>query len=372
MSEVSIIMPVYNSELFLRESLEYILCQSFADMEIICVNDGSTDRSLDILYAYQKKDKRIKVLTQKNQYAGVARNYGLQIANGRYVVFLDADDFYENNFIEKQYDKCIKYNADICICGADSYDIVKQEFQSTPWCLMEEIIPKTVFNLHDIPEKLFRITSPAPWNKMYAMKFIKRNSLQYQSLRRSNDLYFTYSALALANKITYNKDILVHYRIGNSNSLQAQNDISPLDFYEAINALKLRLIEENLYDLLKQTFINVEIGNFAYNLKSLKSFNGFNLLYDKFIEICDFELEFRIHEKNYFYNQWAYEILSEVLKYKSCEDYLFSKMKKYEKENDKLKEMYKNEHETLLEMKSNEGVIYKLKKKFKFLNGRMS
>ena len=97
MPKVSVIIPVYNAEKYLRQCLDSVVNQTLREIEIICVDDGSTDGSLAILQEYAANDARIKVLTQKNQYAGVARNNGMAAAQGKYFAFLDADDYYDLN-----------------------------------------------------------------------------------------------------------------------------------------------------------------------------------------------------------------------------------------------------------------------------------
>ena len=101
--KVSVIMPVYNAETYLEEAIECLICQTLKEIEIICVDDGSTDRSLEILEEYSKRDDRIKILHQRNLYAGVARNNGLKQANGEFVIFLDSDDLFERGLLEKTY-----------------------------------------------------------------------------------------------------------------------------------------------------------------------------------------------------------------------------------------------------------------------------
>ena len=100
--KVSVIIPVYNVEKYLRECIDSILNQTLHELELICVDDGSTDGSLEILQAYEKKDNRVTVLTQHNQGAGAARNKGLQIAKGEYLSFLDADDFLHRVCLKKR------------------------------------------------------------------------------------------------------------------------------------------------------------------------------------------------------------------------------------------------------------------------------
>ena len=113
--KVSVIMPVFNVEKYLRQCLDSLLNQSLTEFEIICVDDGSTDSSLEILHEYQQKDHRVKVLTQQNKFAGVARNNGLKVAQGEYVFFLDSDDFFEKDMFMEVYNQGKKTDADIVI-----------------------------------------------------------------------------------------------------------------------------------------------------------------------------------------------------------------------------------------------------------------
>ena len=109
----SIIVPVYNVELFLRECLDSIENQTFKGFEVICINDGSTDGSLSILQEYAAKDSRFKVISQENQGQGVARNNGIDIAQGEYLLFIDPDDFIEPNMLEIIYKKFQQTDAEI-------------------------------------------------------------------------------------------------------------------------------------------------------------------------------------------------------------------------------------------------------------------
>ncbi|RGS75648.1 glycosyltransferase family 2 protein [Coprococcus sp. AF21-14LB] len=96
---VSIIIPVYNAERFLRETLDSLVEQTYKHFEVICVDDGSTDKSLEILREYNQKDSRFRFIEQNNQYAGVARNNGLKVACGKYIMFLDSDDLFEKKML---------------------------------------------------------------------------------------------------------------------------------------------------------------------------------------------------------------------------------------------------------------------------------
>ena len=116
MAKVSIIIPIYNEEKYLEQCLDSICGQTWKETEIICIDDGSTDNSPRILESYAKKDSRIKIITQKNKFAGVARNRGMECASGKYLAFLDADDCYEPNMMEKMVWKAEANQSDIVIC----------------------------------------------------------------------------------------------------------------------------------------------------------------------------------------------------------------------------------------------------------------
>lgn len=122
MPEISVIIPVYNTARFLSACLDSVLDQTFADTEIICVDDGSTDDSLQILRRYEKRDGRVKVLTQRNARQGAARNRGLEIAAGRYVMFVDSDDWLDNDALEVLCRRAAADDADIVLTGTRLYD----------------------------------------------------------------------------------------------------------------------------------------------------------------------------------------------------------------------------------------------------------
>ena len=114
--KVSVILPVYNEEKYLRQCMDSIINQSLKDIEIICVDDGSTDSSLSILREYEKTDKRIEVISVENENAGAARNKGIVVATGKYLYFPDSDDYCELTLLEDAYKEAEDKNADITTC----------------------------------------------------------------------------------------------------------------------------------------------------------------------------------------------------------------------------------------------------------------
>ena len=121
--DISVVVPVYNTSRFLRQCVDSLINQTWKDVEFILVDDGSTDDSLEILKEYQKRDARIKVLEQKNLHAGVARNNGMKQATGKYIIFLDSDDFFEPDLLKSALLCAQKNRAEIVIFGYNKFDM---------------------------------------------------------------------------------------------------------------------------------------------------------------------------------------------------------------------------------------------------------
>lgn len=131
--KVSVIVPVFNVEEYLSTSLDSILNQTLKDIEIICINDGSTDASLDILENYAKKDARIKIISKKNEGQGIARNIGLDNAQGEFIAFVDSDDFIKEDMLEKSYEKSVSKNLDLVMYKVSSFDNETHEINDNLW-----------------------------------------------------------------------------------------------------------------------------------------------------------------------------------------------------------------------------------------------
>ena len=114
---ISVIIPVYNAEQYIKRCLNSVLNQTFNDYEIIMVNDGSTDGSLEILKKYESQNSKLKVITQKNLKAAAARNSGLKYASGEYIAFIDADDYVHNDYLRILYENMVHFKADVSTCG---------------------------------------------------------------------------------------------------------------------------------------------------------------------------------------------------------------------------------------------------------------
>ena len=323
---VSVIVPVYNIEKYIRQALDSIVRQSLSDIEIICIDDGSTDNTLAIVQEYAAKDNRFIVLTQKNQGAGAARNKGLAIAKGECLSFLDGDDFFEYDMLETAYRKMQQTKADIAVYQVNAYD---NDTGVTSYCeigFRNEYVPKKdVFSYQDMKRYIFNAFQNWPWNKMFRRSFIQRNNILFQPLFRTNDLLFTCTALACASRITKIQRPLVTYRRQSDNSSQATNHIAPLDFYKAFCALQDKLIETGLYPELERSFVNSALKGCIYNLNSLKSGEAFNTLYTMLKQEGFKKLGISNHTKGYFYDKKAFAEYERIQK-NDISAYLFDKL----------------------------------------------
>lgn len=314
MIKVSVVVPVYNVELYLRQCLDSILGQTLKEIEVICVDDGSTDDSVEILEEYQLKDERVKILKQNNSYAGVARNYGMSVASGEYIIFLDSDDFFEKEMLKTMYERCRADSADVCICGGGVYNERDHSFKAAPHYLNTSYLPENIpFSARNIKERIFNFVSPAPWNKLFLRKFILDQKIEFQNLRRTNDMYFVYLALACAERITVEDQWFVNYRIGNENSLQATNAKSPFDWYTALLALRKALRERKLFAEFEQSYKNRALDVAIYNLNRAKTAESYSVIFEHLKTECFYNLEVIGHTKPYFYNQNSFSQMIAVM-----------------------------------------------------------
>ena len=300
---VSVIIPVYNTEKYLSECLRSVMSQTLKKIEIICVEDGSTDSSQDIIKQLQKEDARIKLLLQENRGGGAARNLALEQAVGNYLMFLDSDDFFEPEMLEKMYRKCEKMKADICVCKVRCYHEDLGFDTEEPGAMREHFLPeKECFSWQDMPDYIFNTFHNWPWNKMFRRALIEKHKLRFQEIKRTNDLFFTCQALVLAERITTLKEVLVSYRVGISGNCQSTNVETPLDFYEAFKQLKEELLRQGIFEAVKRSFVNHALDGCLANLNSQEGGKYQEQLYEQLKDNVFAKLSIEGQEADYFYD----------------------------------------------------------------------
>lgn len=326
--KVSVVMPVYNVSKYLEETLSYVLNQTLKEIELICVDDGSTDDSYEILQKYAKEDDRITVLKQQNQYAGVARNNGLAIAKGKYVIFWDSDDIFREDALEKLYMKAEKDNAEITVCAANKYDEEHDEIVLTNTYLMKDRLPEMIpFSREEIGKYIFGFAANVPWNKLYLKDFVNEHKLQFESRKQANDAYFVMMAFYYAKRITVVEETLIDYRIGTRSSTTDKASDVPLCACEAYEVIWKALKETGEYEGdLQQSFVNKILNCVLYALSIQSSFDAYTTVYNYVKDKLFEELEMSQMDEAYFYSPSAYIEYKEIMN-QTADEYLVYKMK---------------------------------------------
>ncbi len=211
MPKISVIIPVYNGEEYLIECLDSVVNQTLKEIEIICVDDGSTDKSLEILNEYRMKDSRIKILTQENSGAGVARNNAIQIANGEYVAFLDSDDLYPNiDTLSQLYKQALIHK--VKICGGSANILTKKE-----------ILKNTIENYQFLKDEIMQYKDYqydyGYWRFIYDRKFLIENNIAFPNYLRGQDPPFFIKAMTLAQEFYAMKMPTYIYRMSHKGIL---------------------------------------------------------------------------------------------------------------------------------------------------------
>jgi glycosyltransferase involved in cell wall biosynthesis len=267
---ISIVMPIHNQEKYLEETITDILNQSLTNFELICVDDGSEDKTFQILISLAKKDDRIRVIAKEHENAGAARNLGSVFARGKYIIFLDSDDRFDRDLLKKMYNKIDKTNADICVCDANGFNTENGEIRYKRLLFSERLPEEEIFNRKLIKENLYLFCTPCPWNKMFKRSFLNEHNILFQNLMRTNDLLFVFHSFTKAKKITTLNEQLVHYRIGTKTNLQSGGDKTPFSLLKALLKLKDILEDEGLFtEYIEQSFVNVATTNLTYNLNTM-------------------------------------------------------------------------------------------------------
>ena len=209
--KVSVVVPVDKNGPYLKKCLDSLINQTLTNIEIICVNDHETDKSLEIIKEFQKKDPRIKSIIQKNRGLAMARNAGMDIACGDYLICVDGDDFFEDNMLEYLYYQVKSDQSDVIVCGFYLYDNntesdIQITYPQIPANTYSPITPEK------LKENLFTIFSPTAWTKLWRTSYIRENKFYYDDIPFAEDVYFSCLGLACAKKISFTNIPFIHYR----------------------------------------------------------------------------------------------------------------------------------------------------------------
>ena len=262
------IIPVYNTEKYLKECLDSIVNQSLEDIEIICIDDGSTDNSLEILREYAENDSRFKIFSQENNGQGSARNYGLDVAKGEYIYFMDSDDFIELNTLSDCYNEANKNNLDFLMFQLINYDESKKSlYHDNDYDMpnVGDLVADNVFSYADLNHLIFQV-AVSPVNKLYSKKFLDDINVRFPEDVIFEDNVFFWNVFLNAKRIKFLKH---HYYIRrrHSSSTTGNAGIRFVDTLEIHNRIFIIFKKFNIFDEFKKYLFNkkVVLANVRFN-----------------------------------------------------------------------------------------------------------
>ena len=271
--KVSIIMPMYKCESFVDEALAMVCGQTLKEIEIICVLDGPDNAIKEKVEARAKEDPRITCLVEEHRGAGPARNAGLEIAKGKYLLFLDSDDLFKPNMVERLYTEAEKYSAEIVICSYEQSDAFTKMTSKELGLDFSKYPENTVIDC-TVMDGLFNSFIGATWNKLLQREYIIREKLEFMDTRSSNDEFFITAAMTGAKRlVAIKEDLLTVRRHVNPDSITTNRAKSTEDVITVMN---------QIYGWLKQR---------GYWSKREEDY------YDKFAEMLRYNSEFAYNEK---------------------------------------------------------------------------
>lgn len=318
MVNVSVIVPVYNVEEYLAECLDSIINQTFADIEIICVNDGSTDDSLNILEHYQKLDNRIKIINKENGGLSSARNEGMKFAKGKYILFVDSDDYCSTTAIEECFKNAENNSSDVVV-----FDFVWKNLSNRTFSLLTiEKFGKTYenkpFNKDSMGAYDYKEIPVSVWTKFYRKDFLIENNITFYEDMVFEDVPYWTSVFIKAKRITYLPVPLYFYRKdrdgaitskrgkevfdvfkGYERVVKAYKDAGCWDKYKlSVNLLKILDFQKKFYEIqpeFKEAFFNAVKDEFnkidvsVYQSEKLVSFE--RVAIDRVKSFCNLDYQ---------------------------------------------------------------------------------
>ena len=272
--KVSIIIPVFNPGEYFVKCLDSVVNQSLNDIEIICINDGSTDGSMAILEEYSNKDNRFRVFHQQNLGAGTARNSGIENASGEYIIFLDSDDWIENDMCERLYAHAKNLDVDLVLFDAIWYhkNDKKELYKYFKDNEFDFDYNSFVFDRNYIHDKIVDASLGVIWSKFYKASFLKDNNIKFSTYKIYNDVVFHFKTILSADRIAYYPKVFYHYiKVGHP-SLQTSFRWGKYEqtWFCVMMEVRQFLIEHDLMDDFRMTFINYSFVSFERKLRGTK------------------------------------------------------------------------------------------------------
>lgn len=256
--KVSVIIPVYNVEQYLRQCLDSVISQTFKDIEIIIVNDCSPDNSLEIIREYQQKDNRIVLVDLKqNVGLGFARNEGMKVATCKYITFVDSDDWVTKDYVEVLYNTIEKYQYDVISPDFYQYDDITQKF-------FKSRHPKNFYNVEIsttyMKQNLLCNEDIHYARKIYKLQFLKEKNIWFK-INKFEDTLFVWEIILKTNKFMFIDNKIYYYRVNRKGSIMATKNSEFLNNMNLFYNLKLLVYKNDDYKKYFDSVLNFFIMN---------------------------------------------------------------------------------------------------------------
>ena len=307
---VSIVLPVYDSARYLDDSVGSLLRQTYKNLEIICVNDGSTDDSLEVLRSFADRDSRVRVVDKPNSGAADTRNVGMDHVTGEYLCFVDSDDFLEPYAIERLVGTAQREKTDVVLFDIDVYDNATGEFLDHVAIFRDHVPARRKFTMPDI-DNAYKYILGFTVNKLYRSSFLLGLGLRFPRIGAHEDMPFTYIALSAARSIYYLDDVLYHYRRGREGSLSDTTNRRYEFMADALLCFKDGLQERGLWQSCERNFVNYALHMCIWKYGVLERLDHL-----EFRDTCRAKLfdEFEISGRpaSYFYEAEDYKFVTDA------------------------------------------------------------
>lgn len=311
--KISVIMPVYNAYEYLQLAINSVLSQTLRELELICIDDGSTDKSLAIIKESQESDARIRIVTENNAGPSVARNKGIVRARGEFMIFLDADDIYEPNLLETLYNMAVEKELDVAV---SSFDILNNKqgkyFPASPEPHADIFASGAVVSKNEYPDYILQSTTGYVWNKLFRASFIKEKELVFApELYVFEDVHFVCTALSLASKVAKCDDVLIHHRVYSDQSraklFKKYYSQVPVVYFK----IKEFLTQHGTYVPLTRSFLNLSAGR-CYKIYNLLWSDAKEKFWDELHSGYADSLGWYQHEQSAYEDKEVYEFVANV------------------------------------------------------------
>lgn len=379
MAKVSIIVPIYNVEEYLCQCLDSIVNQTLYDLEIICIDDGSTDRSGEILDEYAKNDLRIRAFHQKNKGLGATRNRAIDLVTGKYILFVDSDDYLDPKAAELISKRMSETNADLLLFNARDFDAETGKPLFHNYLRMKSLERYDSFTIGDMKEYAFQITANNCWARAYKRDIFQDLRLRFFEDIRYEDYYFCFLSLLIAKKITYIDRRLYFYRTKRFNSLMATDVTHCLDPIISFKRTQQNILADRLLTTpeLQSSFDRKVNGVLLYLFSFHNSYTAYEKYYNHLKKALP-EMGLIKEDEGYYFSLSERDQQKRLMETADAKEFLYQEYKRYHKESSLMhqkaeieqqeKNRLKKKNETLTkQISDHEAIIAKLKSENKAL-----